>query len=401
MHPEIERDGDSINIGGDFLGTAIDSPTGAYTLAYGILLGNPQCEDRFFYLIDGAHILCHGKTDHRICDARVGQSGHFVLIIHGSERAEAAIFYDLQGRVIRREVFQTDDYWNLLGMTSGGKNLFREGRGRLFVEELSTGQILCEFKLPDGFNANIARGEDDADEFDLCHRGMEWFRFNRSGNLLQPTEFRAFRIAHATGPELFGIAQSEFKGGDRTDPERINEAIRLIEQAFERGIEDSFYLHRSEAYTFLAHLHHIAGHSDLASSAKMQAEATLDGFRLVDRALRQAPEARNEGEICAVLAALERALRTPRLHNYPNYLVKLYRCRGELCERLGDSVAAIEAYETALRHNPKAGCKRQLAKLCSMTAISAPSVRPPRSAIPKQSSSLVRTILAALARILH
>jgi tetratricopeptide (TPR) repeat protein len=414
MLPEIERAGGTIHIGENFFGTAIDSPTGGYTLAYGMLLDAPQPEDRYYYLLDGERILCRGKTDRRISAAHVGQSGHFVLVIHGSERAESAIIYDRHGRLIRREFFQHEDYWNLLGMTSGGGALFREARGRLFIEELSTGDRVCEFDLPSGFCATGARGEEDAEGFDLCHRGKEWFHFNRGGDLLQPDEFRAHRIANATGPELFGIAQTEFEAGDRTDTARVNEAVRLTEQAFERGIEDSYDLQRAAAYAYLAHLHHLAGHAEEASLAKKQAEAALDGFRLVDRALGRAPTLRNEDEIRAVLADLERALRTPRLHNYPNYLAKLYRCRGELCERLGDFPAAIEAYETALRHNAKAGCKRQLEKLRSATARAGPpsklvggerSLLPTKLATPLSSSAyhttkgsggLVRTIFAAI-----
>ena len=91
----------------------------------------------------------------------------------------------------------------------------------------------------------------------------------------------------------------------------------------------------------------------------------LDGFRLVDKAVEalKAGEKLEEQMVKELLEGLDIAMNEKRMEQYPNYMGKLYRSRGELLQLAGNNKAAITAYETALKLNSAAGCKRQLATL--------------------------------------
>ena len=100
--------------------------------------------------------------------------------------------------------------------------------------------------------------------------------------------------------------------------------------------------------------------------AYRKSEQNLDDFRLVDRAISQVSEIGdppNEEFARKLVADLDRATQTQRLHEYPNYMGKLYRTKGEILERVGDTEGAITAYRAALAAIPKADCKKQLENL--------------------------------------
>ena len=139
-----------------------------------------------------------------------------------------------------------------------------------------------------------------------------------------------------------------------------------IEEALRRGIADSYQLKLSDVYEYLAALYTAAGDAQKAAEAREAAEAHLDGFRLVDRAIarfKALGSPPNQELARQILADLERAPRTERLLEYPNYAGKMYRTQGELLELLGDTDGAITAYRKAVEANPKAGCIKQLEKL--------------------------------------
>jgi|GEM_PF-2781320 len=152
---------------------------------------------------------------------------------------------------------------------------------------------------------------------------------------------------------------------------------KWIKEAIRRGIADSIYASASEVHYYLASLYQIAGDTKSESATLLAAEASLDGFRLVDRVedrVRSSVEKMDATTASKLIADLERAKRTKRLLEYPNYIGRLFRMKGELLEILGDAPAAINAYKEALEANPKAGCAKRL-KLLSNGLVT-PAAKP-------------------------
>lgn len=140
---------------------------------------------------------------------------------------------------------------------------------------------------------------------------------------------------------------------------------------------DSIYASASEVHYYLASLYQIAGDTKSESAALLAAEASLDGFRLVDRVedqVRSSVEKMDATTASKLIADLERAKRTKRLLEYPNYIGRLFRIKGELLEVLGDAPAAVNAYKEALEANPKAGCAKRLKQLSN--GLVTPTLRP-------------------------
>jgi hypothetical protein len=90
-----------------------------------------------------------------------------------------------------------------------------------------------------------------------------------------------------------------------------------------------------------------------------------NGFELLaiaqDR-MKLLSDVSSKDEVDELIDLLQAAL-TRGLSTYPNQQAIVYRYIGELKERLGDWVSAIEFYEEALKHNPKVGVKRRLSQL--------------------------------------
>jgi tetratricopeptide (TPR) repeat protein len=64
------------------------------------------------------------------------------------------------------------------------------------------------------------------------------------------------------------------------------------------------------------------------------------------------------------------------LLEYPKYVGKLYRTKGEILELVGDNERAIAAYQKALEANPQVGCKKQLERLSKAPVVLAEKPKP-------------------------
>ena len=89
------------------------------------------------------------------------------------------------------------------------------------------------------------------------------------------------------------------------------------------------------------------------------------GFELYVRAKEEfllAKELEDKSALKTILGLLELALQRG-LDRYPNQQALVYRMMGEINEMLGEPVAALSLYETALSLDPKVGLKRKVAAM--------------------------------------
>jgi tetratricopeptide (TPR) repeat protein len=235
------------------------------------------------------------------------------------------------------------------------------------------------FQIEARFSSTAAKLDADGMTVLLQHRDKGWYRFDQNGNFLDREKWLLDYIQDCDGLSLCKIVGELYTKQGVKSADEARTYAQWIEESLRRGITDSYYFKVSSVYEFLAKLHTEAGDLDKAALAKEEAEQHLDGFTLVDRAVSRVNEIGNppNQELARqIVSDLDRATKTQRLLEYPNYVGKLYRTKGEILELLGDSEGAIAAYQKALEANPQAGCKKQLERLTKAPVVLAGKPKP-------------------------
>jgi hypothetical protein len=360
-------------IGDHYTGIANDSPNGRYSIVVSPMSGS---EDKTYWLLQDGKVLCHGREAKRICDHKAFDCGVFVIELYGGTQNTRTKILDKSGALLQQRLSTDKKQWMLIGISQDGEESYWEMDGKEIVGmRISDNTRAFKFTPPVAFCATKVVRRPGANELEIQHRGGEYFRFSLKGKPLEKERLANHISAIMDGPSLFKYAWDHFSNSDRS-PDAARAAIKCIEQALKKGIEDSYSVKKAFVYERLAFLQNLVGNNDSSSTALKNAEDSLDGFRLVDRTVARVEK---EGvtllpdDIRKLISDLNRALQTERLHDYPNYTGRLYRCQAELYERLGETTNAIVAFRQALQCNPKAGCKKALDRLLAVQEKSSPS----------------------------
>lgn len=359
----VERSGDQIYIG-DFMGSISDSPSRQFSVAWGFLTNGVDPRSTRFALLRGDRILTQGEVSHDILDGRCSDGGHFALSVNvGIGRTSVLVFHP-EGKLLLSKQFE--GHLHFFEPSHDGRALFWASSNTAHCTNISTDQDVFSFSIDPRFYPTSAKLEEDGVTLSMRHVDLGWYRFAIDGTFPDHERWLNDYMNICDGASLYQLIREMHKRQGISGQEEAGTYALWVEEALRRGIEDSYALKVADVHEYLARLYGLAGRTADAEDATRRAEASLDGFRLVDRALRELDaigDSPDEEAARRILADLDRALQTQRLHDYPNYLGRLYRTRGEILERLGDKQGAVAAYRKALESNPRAGCKKLLARL--------------------------------------
>ena len=358
-----ERSGDQVYIG-DFIGTVHDSPSGAFAVAWGMYTNRKSVEDKHFALLQANNVLAQGSVSRRILDGRCSDGGFFALQVIGSTDKSAVLLFGRDGQEYHSRQFS--DFLQFYDVSPDGRFMFWATENTVHYTDVSTKKDIFSFSFDHRFCPTSAKLDADGQTVSMRHTDMGWYRFSTAGTFVDEEVWLNDYMQKCNGVTLYNVIRDLHQRQGIRSPEDAETYALWIEEALRRGIEDSFSLKVADVQSYLASFYREAGKTTEAEAADRKAEQNLDGFRLVDRAISQVPEIGEPPNVefaRKLVADLDRATQTQRLHEYPNYMGKLYRTKGEILERIGDAEGAITAYRKALEANPKAGCKRQLEKL--------------------------------------
>ena len=334
-------------------------------------------DDKNFVLLNGENPIVWGEVTMRIYEGKVSDNGRFALHVIGTTNQSTIRFFESNGQEFGSRQFR--DGLSFFDLSADGRQLFWSSRSEFRCLDLSTMDEAFSFQLESRFNPTAAKLDSDGVTLLLNHWKKGWYRFDRSGTFLDKEKWLLDYIQDCDGLTLCQIIGDLYKNQGAKSPEEIQTYAQWIEEALRRGIADSYYFKVSSVYEFLARLYTEAGDLEKAAQAKESAEQHLDGFALVDRALSRVKEIGNppNQELANQLVGdLDRATKTQRLLEYPNYVGKLYRTKGEILELLGEKDGAVIAYQKALDANPQAGCKKQLERLTESPVVLAKKPKP-------------------------
>jgi len=363
MNPEITWRGDDIIIAG-FTGSHSVSQGGTYTIAWYYSESEEELDEKSFVLLKDNDPVLWGEATREILDAKAADTGRFALHLSGEAGQCTLRFLESDGQELGSKQF--NDFLEFFDLSSDGNFLFWSSRHEFNCMEFSSMEEAFSFQLEPLFMLSAARMETDGANVLLKHVSKGWYRFSRDGDFLDKQQWLSDYMEDCSGAILFHIISDLYKEQGAKEPGILETYAQWIEEALRRGIADSFHFSVSSVYEFLATLYGEMGDLDRSCLARENAHLHLDGFRLVDRAMMRLKEIGNppNQELARQLIGdLEKAPQTKRLLEYPNYVGKLYRTKGEILELVGEREGAIEAYQKALEANPKAGCKKQLDRL--------------------------------------
>jgi tetratricopeptide (TPR) repeat protein len=363
MSAAITKSGDQIFVG-DFVGSCADSPDGNFSIGWYCSKARGRMDDKHFVLLKGNSPVVWGEVASRIYDGKVSDTGRFALHLIGKTNQSTVRFFESNGQEFSSKQFK--DGLLFFDLSSDGQLLFWNLGDDLRCVDLSTMNEAFSFKLERRFSLTSANLDTDGTTVLLQHRDKAWYRFDKGGNFLDKERWLLDYIQDCDGLSLSQIIGELYQKQGAKNVDEIRTYAQWIEEALRRGITESYTIKVSSVYEFLAKLHAEAGDADKATLAKVEAEQHLDGFALVDRAFSRFKEIGNppNQELAHQLVNdLERATKTQRLLEYPNYVGRLYRTKGEILELLSDNEGAAAVYQKALEANPQAGCKKQLERL--------------------------------------
>ncbi len=358
-----DRNGNQVYIG-DFIGTVHDSPSRRFSVAWGLFTNKKSTEDRHFALLQGNNVITQGSVSVRILDGRCSDGGFFALQVQGDTDKSTVLLLGQDGQEYHSRPFS--EFLQFYDVSADGKFIFWATENTVHYSDVATERDVLSFAFDHRFYPTSAKLDADGQSVSMRHADMGWYRFSTAGVFLDEEKWLNDYMQKCNGITLYNVIRDLHQRQGIRSAEDAETYALWIEEALRRGIEDSFSLKVTDVKSYLASLYSHAGKETEAEAAEQQAEQSLDGFRLVDRVISQVPEIGNppkEEFARKLVADLDRATQTQRLYEYPNYVGKLYRTKGEILERIGDTLAAITAYRAALEANPKAGCKKQLEKL--------------------------------------
>jgi tetratricopeptide (TPR) repeat protein len=334
-------------------------------------------DDKNFVLTKAATPVVWGEVTSRIYEGKVSDIGRFALHLIGKTNQSTVRFFESNGQEFGSKQFR--DGLLFFDLSADGQSLFWNSRDELRCVDLSTMEEAFHFQIEPRFRATAAKLDADGVTVLLQHRGKGWYRFEQSGNFLDKEKWLLDYIQDCDGLALSQVIGELYTRQGVKNADEARTYAQWIEESLRRGITDSYSFKVSSVYEFLAKLHTEAGDLDKAALAKEEAERHLDGFTLVDRAISRFSgigNPPNQELAREIINDLERATKMQRLLEYPNYVGKLYRTKGEVLELLGENEGAIAAYQKALEANPQAGCKKQLEKLTKAPVVLPEKAKP-------------------------
>ena len=362
MNTDIVRVGESLYVG-DSVGSLSDSPNGQFSIGWYCTKARGAMVDKNFVLLRDNQPISYGTVTRRILDARVSDAGRFVVQVIGKTGATTLCIYDSNGQEFRSRQFRK--YVQFYDLSPDGELLFWGSDGSAHCMDLVTMADLFSFEIEAHFYATGARLDQDGSSVLLQHKNKGWYRFSRKGDFSDREKWFQEYVQDCSGEALYQALRELQRKQGISSPEEAQTYAYWIEEAIRRGIQERQQT-ISQVYEYLASLYTRAGDTEKAVQATQQAEAHLDGFILVDRAISRFETMGNPPDLEAarkLIGDLERATQTQRIFEYPNYMVKLYRTKGEILEALGETEGAIAAYRKALETNPGAGCMKRLERL--------------------------------------
>ena len=368
------KSGDQIFVG-DFVGRCSDSPNRLFSIGWYCSKSRGRMDDKHFVLVKENVPVVWGEVTSRICEGRVSDLGRFALHLIGKTNASTLRFFEANGQEFASRQFRGGVVF--FDLSADGRFLLWHSGNEIQCADLGTMHEAFQFEVEPRFNPSAARLDADGTVL-LQHRGEGWYRFEQSGRFMDKERWLLDYIQDCDGLSLCQVIGDLYTKQGVKDADEARNYASWIEESLRRGIKDSYYFKVSSVYEFLATLYAKANEPEKAAHAKAEAEQHLDGFALVDRALSRVKEIGNppNEELARHLVNdLDRATKTERLLEYPNYVGKLYRTKGEILELLGEIDEAATAYGKALEANPQAGCKKNLERLTNAPVVLAEKPR--------------------------
>lgn len=360
MNADFSKSGGSIFVG-DFVGSCADSPNGQYSIGWYCSKTRGRMDDKNYVLVSGHTPIVWGEVTLRILEGKVSDRGRFALHLIGSTNQSTLRFFAPNGQPLGSKQFKGG--LSFFDLSTDGQMLFWSAGDDLHSLDLATMEEDFQFQLEPRFCPTAARLDTDGLAVLVQDRSKEWYRFERSGAFPDKEKWLLAYMEDSDGTTLYQIIEELSRKQGIASGTEARTSAEWVEEALRRGIEDSFHVKVSSVYEFLAQLYAQAGDPNKAAESRLGAEQHLDGFSLVDRSVSRVcaiGNPPNEQIARQLLSDLERATKTERLFDYPNYIGKLYRTKGEILELLGQKEDAVAAYRKALEANPKAGCKKLL-----------------------------------------
>lgn len=349
---------------GEFVGSCFDSPSGHFSIGWYCTKSRGRMDDKNFVLTMGGTPVVWGEVTSRIYEGKVSDAGRFALHLIGKTNQSTVRFYESNGQEFGAKQFR--DGLRFFDLSADGRLMFWNSADEFYCVDLSTMDETFHFQIEPRFDATAARLDADGAAVLLQHRNKGWYRFGQNGNFLDKEKWLLDYIQDCDGLTLCKIIGELYTRQGMKAADEARTYAQWIEESLRRGITDSYFFKVSPVYEFLAKLHTEAGDLDKAALAKGEAERHLDGFALVDRAISRVNEIGdppNQELARELVSDLDRATKTQKLLEFPDYFGRLYRTKGEILELLGENDGAIVAYQKALEANPQAGCKKQLERL--------------------------------------
>jgi len=350
---------------GDFFGTINDSPSNIFAIAYGGVSAQSSLQHTSYRLIADNRVVAYGSVQNRIFDGKVTDDGHFALhTIVGNNEGSVMIVFSPDGNTVA-EIVSVKTV-RIFEIVNGGTHFVWVSDNHLKVQDLLQNELAADFELPNRVYPDGCRHIAGQDFVEVHHPKLDWYKFSLDGEFLDEERWLNDFLGICNGNSLYHTVRDYYESISTPTPDDARTYALWVEEAVRRGIEEAFMFSLSDVYGFLAQLWSVAGDASKFQEAQARFEEHLDGFRLVDRTiehLSQLGGPPDKATAAKLIADLDRATATKRLHEYPSYTGKLFRTKGELLEIMGDKDGAVAAYRQALDVNPKIGCKRRLEQL--------------------------------------
>ena len=166
---------------GDFFGSIADSPSTAFSIAWGGVNTTSSLQDKDYRLIKEGRVILAGRTPNRIDSAKVEDSGSFIIDTTTATNNSILLAFDVDGtQFFKKGAHSSIGYFRL---TPDLAHVLWLIRGDLHVYTRITGKHRI-LRTPPTFRATGVNYISSEELVLIEHDAREWYRFSLSGQFL-------------------------------------------------------------------------------------------------------------------------------------------------------------------------------------------------------------------------